>query len=122
MEFCCNIASTRATKEGAGKQWFLTPLSVLKAAQDKLIAARQVAMPTAMASRAFGHITTALLRDLYDGRVLDTRTRADRQAQAYRTSKTRMYDVMEQLQQTQDTRRMRRSPVWSRLPMAEVSK
>ena len=94
----------------------------LRAVQDKLIAARQAAMPTAMASPAFGPITTALFRDLCDGRVLDTRTRADHQAQAYQTWKTRMYHVMEQLQQIQDTRRMRRSPVWSRLPMAEVSK
>ena len=93
----------------------------LKAAQDQLIAARQAVMPTAMASPAFGPITTALLRDLYDGRVLDTRTRADHQAQAYRTWKTRMYDVMEQLQQAQNTRRMRHAPVWSRLPMVEVS-
>lgn len=78
----------------------------LKAAQDELIAARQVVMPMAMVSPAFGPITTALLRDLYDGRVLDTRTRAEQQAQAYRTWKTRMYHVMEQLQQTHDTRRM----------------
>jgi hypothetical protein len=28
MKFGCNIASTRATEEGIGKQWFLTPLSV----------------------------------------------------------------------------------------------
>ncbi len=77
--------------------------SELKAAQDELIAARQAVMPTAMASPAFGPITTALLRDLYDGRVLDTRTRADHQAQAYRTWKARMYEVMEQLQQTPAT-------------------
>jgi ADP-heptose:LPS heptosyltransferase len=93
----------------------------LKTAQSELIAARQVAMPAAMASPAFGSITTALLRSLYDGRVLDTRTRADHQAQAYRTWKTQMYGVMEQLQQTQDTRRMRHSAVWSPLPMVEVS-
>lgn len=92
----------------------------LKAAQDALIAARHTIMPTAMASSAFGPITTALLRDLYDGRVLDARTRAEQQAQAYRTWKARMYGVMEQLQQTQDTRRMRYSPVWSPLPMVEV--
>ena len=54
----------------------------LNAAQNKLIAARQAVMPTAVASPAFGPITTALLRDLYDGRVLDARTRADHQAQA----------------------------------------
>ncbi len=95
--------------------------SELKAAQDELIAARHTIMPTAMASPAFGPITTALLRDLYDGRVLDTKTRANHQAQAYRTWKTRMYHVMEQLQQTQGTRGMRRSPVWSRVPMVEVS-
>ena len=94
----------------------------LKAAQDELIAVRQVIMPLAMGSPAFGPITTALLRDLYDGRVLDTRTRADHQAQAYRTWKIRMYHVMEQLQQTQDTRRMRHSAVWSPLPMVEVGK
>jgi len=73
----------------------------LKAAQDELIAARQVAMPTAMVSPAFGPITTALFRDLYDGRVLDTRTRADRQAQAYRTWKTRIYEVRDRLDQAQ---------------------
>lgn len=94
----------------------------LKAAQDELIAARQAIMPTAMASPAFGPITTALLRALYDGRVLDARTRADHQTRAYRTWKTRMYEVIEQLLQTQDTRETRHSPVWSRLPMAEVSR
>lgn len=92
----------------------------LKAEQDQLIAARQSAMRIATASPAFGPITTALLRDLYDGRVLDTRTRADHQAQAYRTWKARMYGVMEQLQQTQGTRGMRHSPVWSRIPLVEV--
>ena len=70
--------------------------SNLKAAQEELIAAGQVVMPLAMASPAFGPITTALLRDLYDGRVLDTRTRADHQTRAYRIWKTRMYHVMEQ--------------------------
>ena len=94
----------------------------LKAAQDELIAVRQVIMPLAMGSPAFGPITTALLRDLYDGRVLDTRKRADHQAQAYRTWKIRIYHVMEQLQQTQDTRRMRHSTVWSPLLMVEVGK
>jgi ADP-heptose:LPS heptosyltransferase len=94
----------------------------LKAAQDQLIAARQAVMPTAMASPAFGPITSALLRDLYDGRVLDTRTRAEHHAQAYRTWKIRIYHVMGQLQQTQDTRRMRHSPVWSRVPLVEVGK
>jgi hypothetical protein len=94
----------------------------LKAAQDELIATRQAIMPTAMTSPACGPITTALLRSLYDGRVLDSRTRADRQAQAYRTWKTRMYDVMEQLQQTQDTKGMRHSAVWSPLPLVEVGK
>ena len=92
----------------------------LKAAQDKLIAGRQAIMPTAMASPAFGPITTALLRDLYDGRVLDTRTRGTQQAQAYRAWKTRMYDVMEQLQQAQDTGGARQSSAWSPLPLVDV--
>ena len=92
----------------------------LKAAQDQLIAVRQVAMPMAIPTSAFGPITTALLRDLYDGRVLDTRTRAEQQAQAYRTLKARMYDVMEQLRQTHDTRRMPHSSSKSSLPMVEV--
>lgn len=96
--------------------------SELKAAQDKLIAARQAIMPTAMASPAFGPITTALLRALYDGRVLDTKTRANHQAQSYRTWKIRIYDVMGQLQQTQDTAEARRSSVLSRRPMVEVGK
>jgi hypothetical protein len=96
--------------------------SELKAAQDELIAARQAVMPTAMASPAFGPVTTALLRDLYDGRVLETRTRADHQTQAYRTWKARMYGVMEQLQQTQDTRRMKHSAVWSPLTLVQVGK
>ncbi len=94
----------------------------LKAIQDELIAARHKIMPTAMVSPAFGPITTALLRDLYDGRVLDTRTRADHQAQAYRTWKIRMYHVMEQLQQTQDTRRMPHSLGRSHVPLVEVGK
>ena len=94
----------------------------LKSAQDELIAARQAIMPTAMASPAFGPITTALLRDLYDGRVLDARTRAGHQTQAYRTWQARMYDVMKQLQQAQDTRGMRHPPVWSSLPMVKVNK
>ena len=93
----------------------------LKAAQDALIAARHTIMPTAMASSAFGPITTALLRDLYDGRVLDTRTRADHQAQAYRTWKTRIYEVRDRLEQAQDRSGMRRSLVWSRVPLVEVS-
>ena len=96
--------------------------SELKAAQDKLIAGRQVAMPMTMTSPAFGPITTVLLRTLYDGRVLDTRMRSDHQAQAYRTWKARMYEVIEQLQQTQDTRGTRRSPIWSSLHMVEVGK
>ena len=81
----------------------------LKAVQDELIAARQAIMPTAMASPVFGPITTAFLRDLYDGRVLDTRTRADHQAQSYRTWKARMYEVSDHLQQTHDTRETKRS-------------
>jgi ADP-heptose:LPS heptosyltransferase len=92
----------------------------LKTIQDKLIAARQTVMPTAMASPAFGPITTALLRDLYDGRVLDTRTRADHQARAYRTWKTRIYEVMNQLQQTQDTRRMPHSSGRLHVPLVEA--
>lgn len=94
----------------------------LKSAQDDLIVVRQAIMPTVMASPAFGPITTALLRNLYDGRVLDARVRADHQAQAYRTWRRRMYAVMDQLQQTQETRRERPSAIWSRLPMVEVSK
>jgi ADP-heptose:LPS heptosyltransferase len=82
----------------------------LKAAQDGLIAARQAIMPTAMTSPACGPITTALLRDLYDGRVLDTRTRADHQAQAYRTWKARMYHVMEQLQEPPSAHRTHHIP------------
>ena len=96
--------------------------SELKAAQDELIAARQAIMPTAMASPAFGPITTALFRDLYDGRVLDTRTRAEQQAQAYRTWKIRMYHVMEQLQQSQDTRRIPLSSGRLHLPLMEIGK
>lgn len=96
--------------------------STLKAAQKELVAERQQVMAIAMASPAFGPITAALLRELYESRVLNARARADLHAQAYRTWKARMYDVMEQLQQAQDTRRMRRSPVWSDLPMAEGSK
>jgi ADP-heptose:LPS heptosyltransferase len=92
----------------------------LRAAQDKLIAARQAAMPTTMASPAFGSITTALFRDLYDGRVLDTRTRADHQAQAYRTWKTRIYEVRDRLDQAQGRSGARCSPVRLRLPMVEV--
>jgi hypothetical protein len=74
--------------------------SNLKAAQGELIAARQTIMPLAMALPAFGPITTALLRDLYDGRVLDTRTRANQQAQSYRTWRRRMYEVLDRLQRT----------------------
>lgn len=66
----------------------------LKAAQDALIAARHTIIPTAMASSAFGSITTALLRELYDGRVLDVKKRASHQAQSYRTWKARMHAVM----------------------------
>jgi len=84
----------------------------LKAAQDALIASRHTIMPITTTSPAFGPITTALLRDLYDGRVLDTRTRAEQQVQAYRTWKIRMYDVMKQLQQVQDSLGMRHSSVW----------
>jgi hypothetical protein len=94
--------------------------SELKSTQDELIAARQAVMPTAMTSPAFGPITTTLLRGLYDGRVLDTRTRAEQQVQVYRTWKARMYDVMHQLQQTQDTRKVRHSAVWSPLPMVKI--
>ena len=75
----------------------------LKAEQDQLIAARQAVMPTAMASPAFGPVTTALLRDLYDGRVLHTRARAEHQAQAYRIWKTRLYEVLDRLQRTTHT-------------------
>ena len=96
--------------------------SELKAAQDALIAERQAIMTTAMASPAFGPITTALLRDLYDGRVLDTRMRAEQQAQAYRTWKTRIYEVRDRLEQAQGRPRARHSPVWSYLPIVEVSK
>lgn len=78
--------------------------SDLKTVQDQLIAARQVVMRMATASPAFGSITTVLLRDLYDSRVLDTTTRANHQAQAYRTWKARIYRVMEQLQQAQEIR------------------
>lgn len=94
----------------------------LKAAQDALIAARHVAMPMAMASPAFGPITTALLRALYDARVLDTRMRAVHQAQAYRTWKVRMNGVRDRLKQAQGGPEAQRSPAWSRLPMVEVSK
>lgn len=66
----------------------------LKAAQDALIAARHTIIPTAMASSAFGSITTALLRELYDGRVLDVKKRVSHQAQSYRTWKARMHAVM----------------------------
>ena len=74
--------------------------SELKAAQDELIAARQAVIPTAMASPAFGPVTTALLRDLYDGRVVDTITRAEQQAHAYRTWKIRLYEALDRLQRT----------------------
>ena len=94
----------------------------LKATQDELVIARQAALPIAIVSSAFGPITTALLRNLYDGRVLDTRKRADHQAQAYRTWKRQMYAVMDRLQQTQETRGKKPSPVSSCLPMAVVSK
>jgi ADP-heptose:LPS heptosyltransferase len=96
--------------------------SDLKAAHDKLIAARQVAMPTAMASPAFGPVTTALLRALYDARVLDTRTRAEHHAQAYRTWKVRMDGVRDRLEQAQGGPGAQRAPLWSRLPVVEVSK
>ena len=94
----------------------------LNAAHHKLIAARQAVMPTAVASPAFGPITTAHLRDLYDGRVLDTRSRADHQACAYRTWKIRMYEVRDCLQQTQDTREKRLSQGLSSLSMVKVSR
>jgi hypothetical protein len=96
--------------------------SELKVAQDELIAARQAVMPMAMASPACGPITTALLRGLYDGRVLETRTRAEQQAQAYRTWKIRIYHVMEQLQQSQDTRRIPLSSGRLHLPLVEIGK
>lgn len=94
----------------------------LKAAQDELIAARQAIMPTAMASPAFGPITTALLRDLYDGRVLDIRTRADQQVGGYRMWRTRVHEVIDRLEQTEGRAGAQRSPIWSRLPMVERSK
>lgn len=75
----------------------------LKTEQATLIEARQMVMPTAMASPAFGPVTTALLRDLYDGRVLNTRARVDHQALAYRTWRSRLYQVNERLRQAQRT-------------------
>ena len=94
----------------------------LKAAQDKLIAARQMVMPTATASPAFGPITTALLRDLYDSRVLDTRTRAEHQAHAYRTWRAQMYEIRDRLDQAQGEPGGQHSPVRSHLRMAGVSR
>ena len=94
----------------------------LKAAQDQLIAARQLAMPLAMASPAFGPITTALLRDLYDGRVLDVKKRAHHQAQSYRTWKARMYGVMARLEETQDSQGMPDVQIRSGLSIAELSR
>ncbi|MFO0701082.1 MAG: glycosyltransferase family 9 protein [Nitrospira sp.] len=75
----------------------------LKTEQAKLIAARQVVIPTAMASPAFGPVTTALLRHLYDGRLFNARSRVDHQARAYRTWKSRLYQIREHLQQAQCT-------------------
>lgn len=75
--------------------------AVLKSTQDELIRERQQVMPPAMASSAFGPLTVALLRALYDGRVLGVRARAEQQAQAYRTWKVRLDEVREWIQRTQ---------------------
>jgi ADP-heptose:LPS heptosyltransferase len=94
----------------------------LKAAQDGLIAARQMVMSTAMASPAFGPITTALLRDLYDGRVMDTRTRAENQAEAYRMWRTRVHEVICRLDPAPGGPGAPHLPVWSRCSPVEVSR
>ncbi len=78
----------------------VTP-AALKSAQDDLIRERAQVMPLAMASPLFGPITVALLRRLYDGRVLGVRARAEQQAQAYRTWKARLDGVKEWIQRTQ---------------------
>ena len=72
--------------------------SLLKAAQEELVRARQHVMPLAMATSAFSPITVMLLRALYDGRILEVRARATQQAQAYRTWRAQLDKVMARLE------------------------
>jgi ADP-heptose:LPS heptosyltransferase len=78
--------------------------SDLKTVQTALVSVRRQAMQSAMASPAFGPITTALLRSLYDGRVLDVAKRLYWQAQAYRTWRRRIHEVMNRLRIERGTR------------------
>jgi ketopantoate reductase len=77
-------------------------VSDLKTVQTELVSERWRAMQSATTSPAFGPITTALLRDLYDGRVLDVAERLDRQAHAYRTWRRRIHEVMHRLRYLQN--------------------
>jgi ADP-heptose:LPS heptosyltransferase len=79
-------------------------VSDLKTVQTELVSERWRAMQSATASPAFGPITTALLRDLYNGRVLDVAERLDRQAHAYRTWRRRIHEVMNRLRIERGTR------------------
>ncbi|WP_173050217.1 glycosyltransferase family 9 protein [Nitrospira sp. KM1] len=74
--------------------------AMLKAAQNELVAERQRVLFFIKDSPVFGPLTTVLLRELYDLRVLDQAARVERQVQTYRIWRKRMHQVGNRLGQT----------------------
>jgi hypothetical protein len=95
-----------------------TPASVLTVAQDQMVAERQQAFAAAMGSPAFGPVTAAVGRELYERRGLNNRERAYDEAHIYRMWQHRLYDVMDKLEPERNKQKAEYGP--AKVPVSLV--
>jgi len=77
----------------------LTTTAALQVALKQMTAERQQAVAMAMASPAFGPVTAAACRELYERRGLNIRALVQGEGQVYWAWQRRIDDVMAQLEQ-----------------------
>jgi phenylacetate-coenzyme A ligase PaaK-like adenylate-forming protein/ADP-heptose:LPS heptosyltransferase len=96
-----SIGSLRARAEQFAKACddSSTTASDLKVLQSQMAIERQEAVAMALASSAFGPVTATVCRDFYERRRLNSRARAQHEAEVCRTWQRRIDGVMAQLEQ-----------------------